>query len=119
MKNLISGVIVAFMLTSCASKFDKVEFTALSENVYPAKQAGSQIEIFRTSLPDRPYKEIGIIMASGGGTNSVFGSSNFYENTMILLKEEARRRGGDAVIDIREKQGGWLALTGTLIKWQD
>ena len=119
MNKIITSALFLFLLTSCASKFDKVEFTQLEDTTYPQKEANSKIEIYRSTLPNKPYKELGIIMASGGGTNSVFGSSNFYENSILLLKEEARKRGGDAVIDIREMSGGWTALTGTLIKWEE
>jgi len=57
------------------------------------KPANFPIEIYESSDITRPYKVIGIIQANAGKLHST-------KDTIRKLKAEARKMGGDALIDL-------------------
>ena len=92
---------------------------------YPTRPPAHQIRIYMTTLPDRPYEEIGIV--SSRQRNKFISM----EAVMESLKKEAREMGGDAIIgftEVNEAQGfvgdtGILdrdpVLSGTVIRFLD
>ena len=59
---------------------------------YAPKSPNCRIEVFSSSLPERPYEELGIIEAEGSAWKADM------EDVLPLLKEEACLAGGDAII---------------------
>ena len=86
---------------------------------YPARVAGCQVEVFSSTLPHRPYEELGIVEGEGDWWKSDL------EDVLPKLKEEACRAGGDALILIDSDtfaegdQGIRVQrVTATVIRWK-
>ncbi|CAA0125583.1 Uncharacterised protein [BD1-7 clade bacterium] len=113
---------IVSVISGCAWQPANTEYTKLSDNTYESKSEEHKIKIYRSTLPEKKYEELGVAIADGGGVASFGGSmGDSYENAIKLLKEEARKQGGDAVIDIREGSAGgsaFVTLTGTIVRWK-
>ena len=59
---------------------------------YAPRAPDCRIEVFSSSLPERPYEELGIIEGEGSAWKADM------EDVLPLLKEEACLAGGDAII---------------------
>lgn len=70
----------------------------------PTRPAPSEIQVFRDTLPTRPYHELGTVSARKRG--AALSSQDVLEN----LKEQARAMGGDALIRLTglPESGGFL-----------
>jgi hypothetical protein len=109
-----------FLFNACTIRKPAVNYTSYDKEVFKSKPDDFNIEIFRSTLPTKPYIEMGIIKADGGGKVTAFKKPDLYTGSLELLKKEARKQGGDAVIDLREAvtKEGFTTLTGTLIRWK-
>lgn len=79
-------------------------------STYPPQSPGHEIKIYRTTLPDQPYEEIGLV--SSRQRNKFISMEAVLES----LKEEARKMGGDAIIGLTENNEtqGFVGDTGIL-----
>lgn len=125
-KLILLGVVLLFLF-SCAtsSKFMP------SGRPHPRKNPGQEVEIYRTAPHEVKYKELGVVTAekhNGGnwlwswvllGIPMAFLTVD-YEDVVPLLKEEGRKAGADAVIDIQIKSdNNWhTKLTGSAIVYE-
>jgi len=77
--------------------------------VRPPKPLDYPIEILDRANINRPYKVIGVVQANAGKFHSV-------EDTIEHLKAEARKMGGDALIDLQHgpSKGGVIAPAGNM-----
>lgn len=120
MKNALI-ILLTLISTACAWQPSNIDFTPLSDKVYNSKGPNADIKIFRSKIPTRPFEELGIVIANSGGVITFLGATgNSYQKAINLLKEEARRKGGDAVIDLREgtaSGSNFVTLTGSVIRW--
>ena len=99
---LLIGVII---LCGCTAATRVTRFAT-----YSPRPVGHEIRIYRSTLPDRPYEEIGIVSAR---QRNKFISM---EQVLNSLREEARKMGGDAIIELREANEvrGFISDTGLL-----
>jgi len=81
------ALISIFALNGCVT----ANFVPTGE-IYPPRSPDCRIEVFSSSLPERPYEELGIIEGEGSAWKADM------EDVLPLLKEEACRAGGDAII---------------------
>ena len=77
--------------------------------VRPPKPSDYPIEILDLSNINRPYKVIGIVQANAGKLHST-------DDTIEHLKAEARKMGGDALIDLQQgtSKGGVIVPAGDM-----
>jgi len=77
---------------------------------YPSQPPNHEIKIYRTTLPDRQYEEIGIV--SSRQRNKFISMEEVLES----LKKAARQMGGDAIIGLTENNEaqGIIGDTGIL-----
>ncbi len=77
--------------------------------VRPPKPSYYHMEILELANINRPYKVIGVVQANAGKLHST-------EDTVEHLKAEARKMGGDALIDLQQgpSKGGVVAPTGNM-----
>lgn len=69
-----------------------------------ALQDSNELDIFITSLPDKPYEEIAFIEASG----SVFhGSKSLFRS----IKQQAQEEGADAIIQVKFTYIPWVLMS--------
>ena len=119
---LVSVVLFVLLSVGCAWQIPSTEFTGFSSRSYPSRPLDYQIDVYRTSLPDRKYEELGIAIADGGGFGVIVVTiGNSYQNAIERLKAEARLQGGDAVIDLREATSGdssFVTLTASIVRWK-
>jgi hypothetical protein len=91
MKKLIYLFVMAVLVSGCASVSS--DFGSLTSVKYPPKSEQQEV-LLLTSMPNRPYKEIGIIRVVGK-----------VKTPMQMLNDEmlkkAREVGADAVINIQ------------------
>ena len=92
---------------------------------YPPRPPGHEVRIYKTTLPNRRYEEIGLV--SSRQRNKLISM----ESVLKALKNEARQMGGDAIIgltEVNETQGfagdtGRLdrdpVLSGTVVRFLD
>lgn len=126
-KKIIILGIVTLLISSCAtsSKFMP------SGRPQPRKNPGQEVEIYRTAPHEVKYKELGVVTAQkdNGGNwlwswALLFVPMAFltvdYEDVVLLLKEEGRKAGADAVIDIQtQSRNPWhTKLTGSAIVYE-
>jgi len=73
------------------------------------KPSNYPIEILDPANINRPYKVIGIVQANAGKLHST-------KDTIEHLKAEARKMGGDALIDLQQgsSKGGVVAPAGNM-----
>jgi hypothetical protein len=110
---------VMFLLCICSSCMPALRVTRFTQ--YPAKPPNHEIKIYRTTLPDRRFEEIGIVSSRQ--------INRFIEMEQVLesMREAAREMGGDAIIgltEVNEAQGfvrGDIerdpVLSGTVIRF--
>lgn len=111
---------VFFLFTACAGTTSSSEFTPMAYGSFPPQPDNYPIQVYRSTRPSRDYIELGVIHVKGGGVQMAWETGEkFYRKAIELMQEEARKNGGDAVIDIRERSRGGLGvhLEGTLVKW--
>lgn len=105
-------------LAGCAMLPQKVQFTPFTEAVYPSKPEGAPIQLFKASVPQRPYVELGAIDVRGPEITSVVPGVRGVNYSLEAMKKEARKRGGDAIVSFYEESGeGYTFLRGVLVKW--
>jgi len=89
----LSGYICLLVLMSgCAIT---VQSAQLSNQKYPPQPSYHPIEVYQDVLPETPYVEIAAVKARKRGTDSV-------KKVVSALQEQARKLGGDAIIDLSE-----------------
>ena len=114
-------LVIAGILGGCAT----AKFIPTS-GYYAPKPEHCDIEVFTSKVPERPYKEIGIIEGQG-----MMGAESLEEVLPEMIKE-ACKAGGDAIILIDSQRtvdvsGGdsfigssqELHTTATVIVWTD
>jgi len=81
-----------------------------SFETYPPRPSTHKIRIYRTTLPDRPFEEIGLV--SSRQRNKFISMEAVLES----LKKEAREMGGDAIIGLSEvnEAQGFVGDTGII-----
>jgi len=93
MKRMVGVVIVCLSLIGCASvPHIRVNYGSLNNETFIAKSSNAEILLTTKDL-DRPYKEIGIISASGKAKTT-------YDELNEAIKKKAREMGADAVIKL-------------------
>ena len=90
----------ALLLSACTT----LDFAPANSNLlfHPKVQA-SEVLIFRSERPKKPYKEIGLLHFKGPARLT---------SVMHAMKEQAAAKGGNAVIDIKIIPGGTV---GTVV----
>lgn len=107
-KRMTVGLFIVMLLVAvwgCAPELRVTRF-----NTYPPRPPGHEIKIYRTTLPDRPYEEIGLVRSR---QRNKFISM---EEVLESLKKAAREMGGDAIIGLAEtnEAQGFVGNTGIL-----
>jgi len=116
---IIFMIVFVFWLTGCSPSVRTITFQKL-----PPKSDDTQIKIFRVKMPQCNFEEIGIVHSC---KRNRFISMEAVVNS---LRVEARKMGGDALIDLNEtnrihqinKYGKIIrdpVLSGTVIKFTD
>lgn len=103
---------LCLMLIGCSSFYygrPRVYYNALISKEYPPKSQNDEI-LLLTTIPSRPYKEIGIIKITGIGNDR-------FEIANKKFIEKAKEVGADAVINIRHELYG--IVYGTAILFTD
>ena len=114
------AVFAVCWLAGCAYSPQRVDFTPFTDARYLPKPESAPIEIFKTQWPSRRFTEMGEIFVQGPVFLYFVGERDGYTSALDSLKEEARKRGGDAVIHFQEQGGGSnVLLRGVLVKWDD
>ena len=93
------------VLIGCAAATRSTRFSQ-----FPPRSLDHEIRIYRTTLPDRPFVEVGTVSARQRNKLIPMGS------VLESLKVEARKMGGDAIIgfsEVNEAQG-FVGNTGQL-----
>ncbi len=98
----INLFVLSVILTSCSTSQSRYvllneRHTALAEDV--------EIEVFKDSLPERPFERISRLDVHL--EKSHFVSSDF-DNALPLLKKEARMSGADGIIEVKERSSSVL-----------
>ena len=101
MKLIIPMIVSISFLYGCA----KVSFAPSSED-YNASIIASpkEIKVFRTEKPAKSYIEIGAVNYPGGTD---------LNDLLKVMKEEASKRGGNAIIDLKILSDG---AVGTVVR---
>jgi hypothetical protein len=86
------------LTAGCATTQSRYEFLA---ERYPPRAADATVEVFRSGLPQVPFKRIARLDVHLEKTG--FMTSRF-EDALPELKKQARQAGADAVIEIEERR---------------
>jgi hypothetical protein len=86
------------LAAGCATTQSRHEFLA---ERYPPRAADATVEVFRSGLPQMPFKRIARLDVHLEKTG--FMTSRF-EDALPELKKQARQAGADAVIEIEERR---------------
>jgi hypothetical protein len=89
MRALRSSFTLFLLLSACA----RVEVTPSGSASAPPREAGCQIEFFRSKAPDRPYVELAGLHAEGGMSAG---------DVQERMRAKACEVGADAVIVTRD-----------------
>jgi hypothetical protein len=109
-KHVVRSVLGALLLASASVAFPKgkkVEFAPLMSLALPPKTA-TEVEMFITNKPDRPYDELGLLSRM---------SWNPKQNPLeiyTLFREKAAAVGADAIIILDPRSGttgNWVTKT--------
>ena len=65
MKKVVQIASIALLVTGCAWQIPNTEYTRLSDTTYLSRTLDYPIKVFRTSLPEVPYEELGVAIAGG------------------------------------------------------
>jgi hypothetical protein len=90
MKKLLVLVALATLLLLACVTSRSVIYETTSR---PPKTEGFPIEVYDSVNLSKPYKVIGLVQANAGKLHST-------ADTLEYLKEEARKLGGDAIVDL-------------------
>lgn len=118
---LLSAVVVAALTSGCASYRTSSNIASEAPSGSPAN---TQVLISEGSLPDRKYKEIGLIKVSVKKLTA-FHKDPTKEQANEALSEKARTVGADGVINTTYKSGigfttwGYIDAEGTGVKLVD
>ena len=109
MTRLVLSSILFVMGAGCAPYIDTdVQIALASPAPLPEETLTPvDIPIYRSSLPARPYREIGVAFVRTGSDIVDIGAR---------WREAAATIGGDALIDMQVISGGYVA---TVIAWTD
>jgi hypothetical protein len=86
---------VAALLSGCVST-RSIQYETITR---PPKPADFPMEILDTANINRPYKVIGLVQANAGKLHNT-------ADVIEQLKNEARKLGGDALIDLQQQPIG-------------
>ena len=86
---------VFFLTAGCAMLPKKVQFTPFTAAAHLPKPEGAPIPLFKASVPQRPYVELGAIDVRGPEITSVVPGIRGVDYSLEAMKREARRRGGE------------------------
>ena len=112
---IVSVILITIFIFGCGPS---INFINTGTSI-AAKSNNSPIEVFNSKIPERKYKELGILESEGE-----YGYASF-EEVLPRLKEEACEKGGDAIIikTIQKYLGNSndekIYVTATVIKWLD
>jgi hypothetical protein len=126
MRTLTNGAIASLALVVLAACTTiSVDSTRDETRHRPPKPRDHDIEVFHDTIPDRPHKVIGSVLARV--KHSPEGDTLWPDHSVLeRLKVEARRLGGDALIGLaadRQADGGTYlsppatVLTGSSTIW--
>lgn len=73
----------------------------IGEKSYPAKAANFPIAVFSDSLPERPFVRIARLNYHSEKT---FFAPTLYQVALEELKEQARKAGADAIVELKESK---------------
>lgn len=120
MKRVLSVMLVAgglmTLLAGCG--FDK-KYVSLDPTVWPSKPSGYDMPVI-SQTPGRAHRAIGEVTVTSGIRPS-YEQTGIYDQVLAEIRKEARKRGADAVINVRAQDSSEtasrarLTLTGTLI----
>jgi hypothetical protein len=82
---------------SCATQQSR--YSPLGE-AYPAKPENYDVQLFRESMPERPFVRISRLDVHAEKTHFI-GTS--FESVLPELRRQARLSGADAIVEIQEK----------------
>jgi hypothetical protein len=91
------AVCVFAIAAGCATTQSRYEFLA---DHYPPRAADASVEIFRSGIPQVPFKRIArldVHLEKSGFVKPTF------EEALPELKKQARQAGADAIIEIEER----------------
>lgn len=105
-----SSILIGLVaVTGCGPEAPSVRYSGSTLAARPPEK----VQVFRTSAPDRPYKELGNVDVScptaisgtpyGGG--SIEGGCT-YEQALDMATERAGESGADAIVGIQTAAGG-------------
>jgi len=99
------SLLIIFLISGCIST-RSIRYETI---VRPPKPPDYTIEIIDIANINRPYKVIGVVQANAGKLHST-------ADTIDYLKAEARKMGGDALIDLQQvpSKGGVIAPAGNM-----
>lgn len=97
LKRFIMVLCITVLLSGCASISTRsIQYETISR---PPRSTDFPIEILDTTNINRPYKVIGLVQADAGWQNNT-------TDVTEKLKSEARKLGGDALIDLQQQPIG-------------
>ena len=100
-KLLSAGLAVLLLgLTGCISSVQPTAFPVGTKH-YPAKSAGTAIQIFKDSKPSRPFETVAQLNVH---IEKTFLISTAFDEALPRLEELARQQGADALMNIAEKK---------------
>jgi hypothetical protein len=91
----LSALFFIALLSACVST-RSIQYETITR---PPKSADFPMEIFDLANINRPYKVIGVVQANAGKRHST-------ADVIEKLKNEARKLGGDALIDLQQQPIG-------------
>lgn len=105
------------LVSGCATA---VKYGSLTDVKYPPKTEKDEIVLLIAKLPDRPYKEIGVISVLIPGCKSTLASFNTTDETLNEMRKKARAVGADGVINIVFRSANLASIsTGAAIVFTD
>lgn len=104
------GVAIVLLTSGCATI--KTSYSSYTNDALQPKTA-DQVKVYRTSTPDQPYEEIGMIQADGAPKDTA-------ADMIEAIRAKAAAAGADAVIiqEMGESMRGIMPMGGMLIPIQ-
>ena len=97
--NRLTIFVASLLLAACVNTRG-IPYETISR---PPKPDSYQVDILDAVNISRPYKVIGIVEANAGKNNSV-------PDTIEHLKQEARKMGGEAIIELQRSAGAGMMV---------
>jgi hypothetical protein len=97
---------LSLLLAGCGTKVEYVKTKAPPHAL--AERPSSEVEVFMTGIPDKPFVEIGFIETQQSSAYSLDNSEAIFGK----LREEAGRQGCDAVILLGDNDATEMHFAG-------